>query len=156
GMTREEASKWWAFQPLPDVPLADVATDAKHIDELIQSEIERHDLVPAPQADRRTLLRRVVYDLSGLPPSPEHMQAFLADQSPAAWTRVIEQLLDSPQYGTHWGRHWLDVVRYADTAGENTDRPLPHAWRYRNWVIDCFNRDLPFDQFVRLQLAGDL
>ncbi|MBM4002475.1 MAG: DUF1549 domain-containing protein [Planctomycetes bacterium] len=156
GMTREEARSWWAFQPIPPTPATDIATDAKQIDELVLREIRRQVLNVTPAADRRTLLRRLAYDLTGLPPTPEEVEAFVADQSPGAWSLVIDRLLGSPQYGVQWGRHWLDVVRYADTAGENSDRPLPHAWRYRNWVLDSFNRDLPFDQFVRMQLAGDL
>lgn len=156
GMTREEAQKWWAFQPLPTVPPADLEADARWIDELLQRELEQHRLVAAPRADPRTLIRRLSYDLTGLPPTAEQVDAFVADSSAAAWARAIDQRLDSPQYGVHWGRHWLDVVRYADTAGENTDRPLPHAWRYRNWVFESFQRDLPFDQFVRQQIAGDL
>lgn len=156
GMSREEARNWWAFQPLPPTSEASPAADAKYIDELIQREIERHGLKATPSADRRTLIRRVTYDLTGLPPTPAEVDAFVADESPDALKNLIDRLLDSPQYGVQWGRHWLDVVRYADTAGENTDRPLPHAWRYRNWVIDAFQRDMPFDQFVRLQLAGDL
>ncbi|MFM7158991.1 MAG: DUF1549 and DUF1553 domain-containing protein, partial [Planctomycetaceae bacterium] len=126
------------------------------IDRLIEREWPARQLNPAPLADRRTLLRRAYYTLIGLPPTPAEMASFLADTSPDAFARVVDRLLESPQYGVQWGRHWLDVVRYADTAGENTDRPLPHAWRYRNWVCDAFQRDLPFDQFVRLQLAGDL
>ena len=150
GMTREEARAWWAFQPLAsDSPPAE-------IDRLIEREWPARQLTPAPQADRRTLLRRAYYTLVGLPPTPAEMASFLADNSPDAFAKVVDRLLESPQYGVQWGRHWLDVVRYADTAGENTDRPLPHAWRYRNWVFDAFQRDLPFDQFVRLQLAGDL
>jgi hypothetical protein len=156
GMTREDAQKWWAFQPLPETPIGDAAADVKRIDELVQREIDRQGLTVAPTADRRTLLRRLAYDLTGLPPTAQDVEAFVADQSPDAWSQAIERLLGSPQYGVRWGRHWLDVVRYADTAGENTDRPLPHAWRYRNWVIESFQRDLPFDQFIRRQLAGDL
>jgi mono/diheme cytochrome c family protein len=156
GMTREEAQNWWAFQPIPETPTADIGTDAKRIDELVLREVQRQGLTIAPAADRRTLLRRLTYDLTGLPPTSTEMDVFVADRSPGAWSLAIDRLLNSPQYGAQWGRHWLDVVRYADTAGENTDRPLPHAWRYRNWVIDSFNRDLPFDQFVRMQLAGDL
>jgi hypothetical protein len=156
GMSREEAEQWWAFQPLPATPVEDAAADVKRIDELVQREIDRQGLTVAPAADRRTLLRRLSYDLTGLPPTSEQTKSFLAQPAPDAWNKVMEQLLDSPQYGVQWGRHWLDVARYADTAGENTDRPLPHAWRYRNWVIDSFNRDLPFDQFVRMQIAGDL
>lgn len=160
GMTRDDAAKWWAFQSLPDtttaVPVAEITADAKQIDDLIQREIDHNGMTAAPPADRRALLRRLSYNLTGLPPSPDEMAAFVSDTTPDAWSKAIERLLASPQYGVQWGRHWLDVVRYADTAGENTDRPLPHAWRYRNWVIDSFNRDTPFDQFVRLQLAGDL
>lgn len=157
GMTREAARTWWSFQPLPQCSSPfDPVADARHVDELLQVAIARQQLQVGPPADRRTLLRRLSYDLTGLPPTQDEVLAFEADESPDAVSRVVERLLSSDQYGVQWGRHWLDVVRYADTAGENTDRPLPHAWRYRNWVIDAFNRDLPFDQFVRLQLAGDL
>jgi hypothetical protein len=157
GMRLEDARGWWSFQPVPTADTSwDVAADAARIDELLQREIDRHGLTPAQEADRRTLLRRLSYDLTGLPPTPEEVDAFVADPSPVAVDAAVERLLDSPQYGVQQGRRWLDVVRYADTAGENTDRPLPHAWRYRNWVIDAFNRDLPYDQFVRLQLAGDV
>ncbi len=157
GMTRAAAQLWWAFQPLPRVDVAgDLRTEAKHIDALLQRKLERQGLPTAPPADRRTLLRRMTYDLTGLLPTPAEVEVFVADQSPEALSTVIDRLLASPQYGVKWGRHWLDVVRYADSAGENSDRPLPHAWRYRNWVIDAFNRDLPFDEFVRMQIAGDL
>ena len=156
GMSREVAQQWWAFQPLPAEPMKDVSADVTHIDQLVQREVDRQGLTVAPPADHRTLLRRISYDLTGLPPTLEQTNSFLAEESPDAYVQLIEQLLDSPQYGVQWGRHWLDVVRYADTAGENTDRPLPHAWRYRNWVIDSFHRDLPYDQFVRMQIAGDL
>ena len=157
GMNAEEAQSWWAFQPLPKTSsTAKPAEAAAHIDALLHERLKSEGLSPAPSADKRSLLRRASYDLTGLPPSPEDVDAFLADSSPDAFSKVIERLLASPQYGVKWGRHWLDVVRYADTAGENTDRPLMHAWRYRNWVFDAFNRDLPYDQFIRLQLAGDL
>src|SRR5205823_10282613 len=102
------------------------------------------------------LLRRATYDLTGLPPTPEEIDAFLKDTSPDAFARVVERLLASPAYGERWGRHWLDLVRYADTAGDNSDYPVPQMYRYRDWVIAAFNRDLPYDQFVREQLAGDL
>ena len=157
GMSREEAAKWWAFQPLAIVePATELTADVRRIDALIQQGLDQHTIPSAPEADRRTLLRRLSYDLTGLPPSSSDVEAFVGDQSPSAWSSAIDRLLASPQYGAQWGRHWLDVVRYADTAGENTDRPLPHAWRYRNWVIDAFTRDMPFDQFVRQQIAGDL
>lgn len=153
GMSLEEAKSWWSFQPLPDV---DGAADPQHIDSLLDEALKREGLVAKEAADRRTLIRRATYDLTGLPPTTEEVGAFLADESPDAFERVVDRLLASPQYGVHWGRHWLDVVRYGDTAGENTDRPLPHAWRYRNWVFDSFNRDTPYVEFVRLQLAGDI
>jgi len=133
-------SKHWAFEPVVD-PGSD-------IDALLPS--------TGPRADPRILIRRVAYDLTGLPPSPEEVEAFVADPSPGAFEAVVERLLASPAYGEKWGRKWLDLVRYADTAGENSDYPAPHAWRYRNWVIEAYNRDLPYDEFLREQLAGDL
>ena len=102
------------------------------------------------------LLRRATFDLIGLPPAPQEIRDFVADESPQAFERVIDRLLASPHYGERWGRHWLDVVRYADTAGETADYPVPQAYKYRNWVIDALNRDEPYDQFVREQVAGDL
>jgi len=153
GMSADEAKSWWSFQPLPAV---EGIANSSQIDTFLNSALEKQALTPNPPADKRTLIRRATYDLTGLPPSPAEVAAFLADSSPEAFATVVERLLASPQYGVKWGRHWLDVVRYADTAGENTDRPLPHAWRYRNWVFESFNRDLPYDEFVRLQLAGDI
>ena len=150
GMKADEAKTWWAFQPLPK------ADNSRTIDEFIHAKLSEAKLQPSGPADPRTLIRRAAYDLTGLPPTPEAVDAFVAAPSPDAFARLITRLLDSPQYGVQWGRHWLDVVRYADTAGENTDRPLPHAWRYRNWVMDAFNRDMPYNEFVRLQLAGDI
>ena len=145
GMTTAQAQTWWAFQPLTSPPSSHPSADLAAL------------LGPAsPAAEPRVLLRRLTYDLTGLPPSPAELAEFLADTSPQAYAKLVDRLLASPAYGEKWGRFWLDVVRYADTAGENTDRPLPHAWRYRNWVIDAFNRDLPYDAFVRQQLAGDL
>jgi hypothetical protein len=132
--------KHWAFQPVVD--------PGAGIDALFPAK--------GPAADKRTLIRRVTYDLTGLPPTPEEVDAFLADDSPGAFDALVERLLASPAYGEKWGRKWLDLVRYADTAGENSDYPAPQAWRYRNWVIDAYNRDLPYDQFLREQLAGDL
>lgn len=162
GMTRDQAAGWWAFQPIPDRNNVSVSTgsaptdDVAAIDAWIDYEIQKHGLQPTSLADRRTLLRRWTYDLTGLPPTQEEVDAFVSDEAPDALDRTIDRLLESPQYGVQWGRRWLDVVRYADTAGENTDRPLPHAWRYRNWVIDAFQSDMPFDRFVRMQIAGDL
>lgn len=152
-MSATTAKSWWAFQPLPT--LQQPLTPAR-IDHFIDAELKSRSLSATAPADRRTLIRRATFDLTGLPPTPQEVSRFVADDSEDAFSKLIDRLLNSPQYGVKWGRHWLDVVRYADTAGENTDRPLPHAWRYRNWVMDALNRDLPFDQFVRLQLAGDI
>jgi hypothetical protein len=153
GMSESEARSWWAFQPLPK------ADSTRSIDDFIDAGLTEAKLTSSPPADPRTLIRRLSYDLTGLPPTADEVETFVTDsiRNPESAIRnLIDRLLASPQYGVQWGRHWLDVVRYADTAGENTDRPLVHAWRYRNWVFDAFNRDLPYDEFVRLQLAGDL
>ncbi|MBK8039572.1 MAG: PSD1 domain-containing protein [Verrucomicrobiaceae bacterium] len=153
GMKADEAKSWWAFQPLPKV------NASKSVDDFINAKLAEAKLTPAAPADPRTLIRRMSYDLTGLPPSADEVESFVAEsiRNPkSAIQNLTERLLASPQYGVQWGRHWLDVVRYADTAGENTDRPLMHAWRYRNWVFDAFNRDLRYDDFVRQQLAGDL
>jgi len=154
-----ESSKHWAFQPVvaPAPPrVQDNTWPRNDLDRFVLARIEAAALKPSPEADRRTLLRRLTYDLTGLPPTPAELDAFEHDSSEGAYERVVERLLASPHYGERWGRHWLDVVRYADTAGENTDHPLPHAWRYRNWVIDALNADMPYDQFLREQIAGDL
>ncbi len=155
GITIEDAKKWWAFQPVrrPDVPKS---TFASPIDAFLGARLAGKKLSLSPAADKRTLLRRVTYDLTGLPPTWEELKAFEKDSSPDAFAKVVDRLLASPHYGERWGRHWLDLVRYADTAGDNSDHPLPHAWRYRNWVIDAFNRDQPYDEFLREQIAGDL
>src|SRR6202040_1966726 len=107
-------------------------------------------------AAKPVLIRRATYDLTGLPPSPEEIDAFLKDNSPEAFAKVVDRLLASQQYGERWGRHWLDVVRYADTAGDNADFPVPSMYRYRNWVIAAFNSDKPYNQFLREQIAGDI
>lgn len=155
GTTVEEARKWWSFQPvvLPAVPKNG---NENPIDAFLFQKLAARKLGFSPPADKRTLLRRVTFDLIGLPPTPEEVDAFLKDESPQAFAKVVDRLLASPHYGERWGRHWLDLVRYADTAGENSDHPLPHAWRYRNWVIDAFNRDQPYDEFLKEQIAGDL
>lgn len=148
----------WAFQPVqhPVPPKVKSQWPRTSVDHFILARLQEKKAQPAPVADKRTLLRRATYGLTGLPPTPEEIALFDKDRSPGAFPRVVERLLASPRYGERWGRHWLDVVRYADTAGENSDHPLPHAWRYRNWVIDAFNRDLPYDEFIRQQIAGDL
>ena len=113
---------------------------------------------PTTRADRRSIIRRASYDLTGLPPTPETVSEFLGDPDidAIAFAKVVDKLLESKAYGEKWGRHWLDVVRYADTAGENSDHPVEDAWRYRNWVIQSLNNDMPYNQFVREQIAGDI
>jgi len=159
GKTEQELREWWSFQPLRSAAPPVVGREARirnEVDQFIQAELARAGLVLSPEADRHSLIRRVTYDLIGLPPSPAEVAAFVADDSPGAYESLVDRLLQSPHYGERWGRQWLDLVRYADTAGENSDHPIPDAWRYRNWVIDAFNRDLPYDQFVREQIAGDV
>jgi hypothetical protein len=148
----------WSFQPLvrPDVPaLKDGARAENPIDAFVLAGLERAGLAPTPPADRATLLRRVYLDLIGLPPTLAELDAFLADTSATAFEHVVDDLLARPQYGERWARHWLDVVRYAETNGYERDGLKPQAWRYRDWVIDAFNADQPYDQFLTEQLAGD-
>ena len=153
-----ESAKHWAFQPIGRsvVPASDDGWCRTDIDAFVLRTLRNAGLEPREQADRRTLLRRLTFDLTGLPPTPDDLDTFERDADPAAFEKVVDRLLASPAYGEKWGRHWLDVVRYADTAGETADYPLPEAWRYRNYVIDAFNQDMPFDRFVREQLAGDI
>jgi mono/diheme cytochrome c family protein len=153
------AAKHWAFEPLRDVVAPDVHDKVwikTSVDPFILARQEAAGARPAPTADKLPLLRRATFDLTGLPPTPEEVAAFMKDTSPAAFERVVDRLLKSPAYGERWGRHWLDVVRYADTAGETADYPVPQAWRYRNYVIDSFNDDKPYDEFLREQIAGDV
>ena len=150
---------FWSFQPIKDSTppeVKDTAWVKSPIDRFILSELEKKNLKPAHAADKLTLLRRVTYDLTGMPPTREEIEAFLADKSAAAFASVVDRLLASPRYGERWGRHWLDVARYADSAGDDDDNLYPYAYKYRDWVIDAFNKDMPFDRMVRLQIAGDL
>ena len=149
----------WAFQPVrnPAPPaVTNTAWCRTPIDRFILADLESRGTSPAPRVEPRALLRRATLDLTGLPPTADELDAFAADPSPEAFRRAVDRLLESPHYGEHWGRHWLDVVRYADTAGETADYPVPVAWRYRNYVIDAFNADKPYNQFLREQIAGDL
>lgn len=148
----------WAFYPLQEVEVPWKAVgeqDAHPIDAFIQQKLKEEGIKPASKADKRTLIRRATYDLIGLPPTPEEVDDFLADNSPDAYEKLIERLLESPHYGEQWGRHWLDVVRYADTDGFANDYARPNAWRYRDYVIRAFNDDKPYDQFIMEQIAGD-
>jgi hypothetical protein len=152
------SKKHWAFQPLRAIdPPADPARAwLSPIDRFLAVKFREAKLKPLGRADRRTLIRRVTYDLTGLPPTPEEVDAFIGDTRPDAYARVVERLLASPSYGEKWGRHWLDLVRYADTAGETADFPVPEAWRYRDYVVRAFNEDVPYDRFLKEQLAGDI
>ena len=151
----------WAFQPrkLPVVPAFSSPADRRWVrnpvDAFILSKLEAGSLRPAPAADRATLIRRVSYDLTGLPPSPAEVEAFLNDRSPDAYEKLIDRLLASPGYGERWAQHWLDVVRFAESDGFEYDTHRPYAWRYRDYVIQSFNEDKPYDRFVVEQLAGD-
>ncbi|MDB5311960.1 MAG: Planctomycete cytochrome, partial [Gemmataceae bacterium] len=151
---------WWALQPVkrPAVPETRAAKpDGRNeIDRFVLAKLGEKGLTPSPPADRRTLIRRVTFDLTGLPPSPEEVAAFLTDDSPDAYGKVVDRLLASKHYGERWARHWLDVVRYGETDGFERNAPRPNAWPYRDWVIRSLNADLPYDEFVRLQLAGDV
>ncbi len=153
------ARKFWAFQPLKSVAIPSVKNHAwvkSPIDNFILAKLEEKKLSPVADADKRTLLRRATFDLTGLPPTPREVDDFLNDNAPEAFAKVVDRLLASTAYGERWGRHWLDLVRYADTAGCNSDFPVPSAYKYRNYVIDAFNQDKPYDQFIREQIAGDL
>ncbi len=159
GSFTEDQRSYWAFQPVadPDLPTVEGYEWAENpIDRFVLAKLEQHGLEPAGPADRLTWLRRASFDLTGLPPTTEEAEAFLADRSQKAYERVVERLLSSPAYGERWGRHWLDVARYADSTGNDEDHRYPYAWKYRDYVIDSFNDDLPYDQFVREQIAGDL
>jgi hypothetical protein len=161
GFDLETARQWWAFRPLAKVTVPGVKNTAwlrTRIDAFLLHELEAKGLEPSPIADPRTLIQRLTIDLTGLRPSYDEVEAFAADPSDAAYEKLVDRLLASPLYGQRWGRYWLDVARYGEDnpTSEATNRPYPFAWRYRDWVIDALNRDMPYDRFVTLQLAGDL
>jgi mono/diheme cytochrome c family protein len=155
-----EQRAYWAFQPVrkPGLPkLKDPSWAKTAVDDFILAKLEAQGLAPARPADKRTLLRRATYDLTGLPPTPEEVEAFIQDASPMAFANAVDRLLASPRYGERWGRYWLDVARYSDDKLNSTnDDPYPNAFRYRDWVIQAFNQDMPYDLFVKAQIAGDL
>src|SRR5688500_8787334 len=151
----------WSFAPLkkPVAPTVENTAWLKDgLDTFILARLEAMGIAPNPDADRAPLLRRATYDLTGLPPTPEEIAAFVRDAAPddAAYAKVLDRLLASPRFGERWGRHWLDVVRYADSVGRTWNSPFTYAFRYRDYVIDSFNQDKPFDRFITEQLAGDL
>jgi hypothetical protein len=158
---RDKAKKHWAFQPIrkPEVPQVNEKKLVQTpVDNFILARLEAAHLKPSPIADKRTLIRRATFDLIGLPPTPEEVSTFEADKSPDAFAKVVDRLLASPHYGERWGRHWLDVARYADSKGYvfEEDRHYPYAYTYRDYVIRSFNEDLPYDQFIKQQIAADL
>jgi hypothetical protein len=151
------AGKRWAFEPIRkgQPPTDDTGWSTSPIDRFVRAKLKENNLEPVGRADKRTLIRRATFDLIGLPPTPEEVDAFLQDTSPDAFARVVDRLLASPHYGERWGRHWLDVVRYGDTSGFEADLLYPNAWRYRDDVINSLNADKPFDRFLQEQVAGD-
>ena len=155
----EKAREWWAFQPLkkPAVPaVKDAAWPRTELDRFVLAGLEAKGLKPAAEADKLTLIRRVYFDLTGLPPALPEITAFVQDKAPDAFAKVVDRLLSSPQFGERWGRHWLDVARFAESSGKDFNTAFPHAWRYRDYVIAAFNADKPYDEFLREQIAGDL
>jgi hypothetical protein len=153
-----EGGKWWSLQPLQPVPVPQHQSSwvRTPIDAFVLAKLAEKNLTPSPEADRRTLIRRLMFDLHGLPPTWEQTQAFVQDKTPGAYERLVDQLLASPRYGERWGRHWLDVVHYGESHGYDKDKPRRNAWPYRDYVIRSFNDDKPYRQFVEEQLAGDV
>ena len=157
GFTDEDRA-WWALQSLQDHAPPEIENDVwsrNEIDRFILKQMTSHQLTPAPEADRATLIRRLSFDLIGLPPTPAEVAEFEADADPRAFENLVDRLLERPQYGERWARHWLDVVRYADSDGYRIDHYRPDSWRYRDYVIQSLNSDKPYDRFVQEQLAGD-
>ncbi|MCA9300641.1 MAG: DUF1549 domain-containing protein, partial [Phycisphaerales bacterium] len=148
----------WAWKPVrdPEPPSIDDPWIRDDIDRFVLDRLRQADVEPAPEAPALTLIRRVTTDLTGLPPTPEEIDAFLADDAPGAYDRVVDRLLASPRFGEHWGRHWLDLMRYAESHGHEFDYPIHYAWKYRDYVIRAFNDDVPYDRFVREHIAGDM
>src|SRR5262249_4987503 len=153
----EEGRKFWSFQPLtrPEPPkLRNEAAARTPIDRFVLARLEAQNLALTAPASKEKLLRRAYFDLLGVPPTPAEIETFVADAGPDAYERLIDRLLQDERYGERWARHWLDVVRYAESAGYEFDNDRPGAYHYRDFVIKAFNQDMPYDQFVRLQLAG--
>lgn len=149
----------WAWQPVKPTeppPVRDQDWPANPVDRFLLAKLEEHDLAPAPPADRHTLIRRLSFDLTGLPPTPEAIAAFVHDELPDAYERLVKRLLASPRFGERWARHWMDLVRYTETHGSEGDPAIPDAWRYRDYLIRSFNADTPYDQLLREHIAGDL
>jgi hypothetical protein len=158
---RFEGYKWWSLEPIakpavPDLPAAYADGVRNPIDAFVRAKLAQRKLAPSPEADRRTLIRRLYFDLIGLPPSAAEVEAFVADDDPKSYERLVEHLLASPHFGERWARHWLDVVHFGETHGYDKDKPRPNAWPYRDYVIRSFNADKPYAKFIEEQLAGDV
>jgi hypothetical protein len=160
GQPKDSQPTWWSLRPLrrPSIPESDGAGSGLRnpVDAFIRARLRAEGLGPSPEAGRRTLIRRVHFDLLGLPPAPEAVDAFEADPDPRAYEKLVDRLLSSPQYGERWARHWLDVVHYGDTHGYDKDKPRPNAWPYRDYVIRALNQDKPYGRFIQEQIAGDV
>ncbi|NBP52566.1 MAG: DUF1549 domain-containing protein, partial [Actinobacteria bacterium] len=159
GIDIEAGRRFWSYvAPAKATPplVKDGAWVRSPVDQFVLAKVEEAGLRPAPDADRRTLARRVSFDLTGLPPTPEELDTFEKDRSPDAYERLVDRLLASPHFGERWGRHWLDVARFAESSGKESNIVYPHAWRYRDYAIASFNKDKPYDDFLREQIAGDL
>ena len=158
GIDQQAARKFWAFQPRKSVPVPNPKSDwgSSAVDCFIVEKLQQKKLEPAAEADRATWLRRVTFDLTGLPPTVEQLDDFISDQRPGVYERVVDRLLASPRYGERWGRYWLDSARYADSNGADENHKYPVAWRYRDYVVSAYNSDKPYDRMVHEQLAGDL
>jgi hypothetical protein len=159
GGQRRAGRDWWSLQPLRPVAVPSVDDSQRPqnpIDHFILHRLKKEGLAPSPPADRRTLIRRLSFDLVGLPPTPHEVEAFVNDSAQGAYERLVDRLLDSPHYGERWARHWLDIVRYGESQGFERNKFRPNAWKYRDFVVEAFNSDMPYDQFVRWQIAGDV
>ena len=157
--TPPEKANWWAFQPIPRVAVPRLPSDpqpANAIDAFIRAKLAEHGLTPSPEADRPTLIRRLYFDLTGLPPTPAEVAAFVAEGDPLAFEKLTDRLLASPRYGERWARHWMDAAHFAETHGNDQDRIREHAWPYRDYLIAAFNADRPYTRFVGEQIAGDV
>jgi len=155
----QKSRNHWSFKAPQQPAIPKVKQDnwaRSDIDRFVLAGLEKQSLQPATQADRRTLVRRLFFDLNGVPPTPKEVEAFVNDKDPGAYEKLVDRLLASESFGERWGRHWLDIARYAESSGKDVNLTYPHAWRYRDYVIDSFNADKPYDQFIREQLAGDL
>ena len=157
-VSQAEEEAHWAFKPVQPIgaPADESGWAASEIDRFVVAKLRENGLKPGLPASKRVLIRRVYFDLIGLPPTPAQVNAFLCDETPGAFEKVVDELLASRHYGERWGRHWLDLARYADTSGDGADAPVPEAHLYRDYVIDCFNADMPYDQFIKEQIAGDI